>query len=389
MSGTNITFITRHVLQILTPPMSNQAPVSVIIPAYNAERFIALTLQSIFAQTLLPAEVIVVDDGSVDRTFEIAREYDVWIVRQSNRGLAAARNAGIKVATQPWIAFMDADDLWARNKLEQQLNASSLCPEAAMISCDYHWMESRGQNFALPPFDLQVRRQYYLAHGLASGQSITLFKKVPGELFFLFPFPLLPSAVLVKREAIVACGLFDEKLRRSEDLECFLRVLANRSLLIIDQPLASYRRHEDNLSNNVLEMHLALEEVGEMINLRGDMYVAGVSEVLQRFCGQVAVKSGRQSLDRQQYVEARQLFSLALRKKYSWRPALLYLFSYSPQVVFTGALKIKRALVRLKVMNEAIEFGLLKKLRRRAGKATPVNALERTSSWRTLSRSTD
>jgi glycosyltransferase involved in cell wall biosynthesis len=369
--------------------MSNQAPVSVIIPAFNAERFIALTLESVFAQTLLPAEVIVVDDGSVDRTFEIAREYDVRIIRQSNMGLAAARNAGIRVATQPWIAFMDADDLWARNKLEQQLNASSLYPEAAMISCDYHWMDSGGQIFDLPPFDLQVGRQYSLAHGRAIGQSVTLFKKVSGELFFLFPFPLLPSAVLVKREAIVACGLFDEKLRRTEDLECFLRVLANRSLLIIDQPLLSYRRHENNLSNNVLEMHLALEAVGEMIDLRGDRYVAGASEALQKFYRQVAVKSGRQSLERQQYVEARQLFSLALRKRYSWRPVLLYLFSYSPQVVFTGALKIKRALVRLKVINEAMEFGLLKKLRRRARKATPANASERASSWRTLSRSTD
>lgn len=342
--------------------MSNQAPVSVIIPAYNAERFIALTLESVFAQTLPVAEVIVVDDGSLDRTFEIAQNYNVRIIRQSNMGLSAARNAGIRAATQPWIALLDADDLWARDKIEQQCRALSLRPEADMISCDFHWIDSRGQILDVPQFDLHLRRQHSLAHGISIGQSITHFKKVSGELFFFFPFPLLPSAVLVRREAILASGLFDEKLRRSEDLECFLRVLANKSLLIIEQPLVSYRKHENNLSNNVLEMHLALEEIGDMIGLGVDKYVAGVKEVLQRYSRQAAVKSGRQLMDRQQNAEARQLFLLVLRKKYLWRPSLLFIFSYSPQVVFNVALKIKRALVRMKVINDAMDFRLLKNL---------------------------
>lgn len=340
--------------------MSNQAPVSVIIPAFNAERFIALTLKSVFEQTLPAAEVIVVDDGSVDRTFEIARDYNVRIIRQSNKGLSAARNAGIRAATQPWIALMDADDLWERDKIEQQWSAISLCPEADMISCDYHWIDSRGEVLDLPQFDLHLRQQYSLAHGLSITHSLTLFKKVSGDLFFFFPFPLLPSAVLVKREAILASGLFAEKLRRTEDLECFLRVLENKSLLVIEQPLVYYRRHENNLSNNVLEMHLALAEVEEMIDLCGDKYVAGVKEVLQRYRRQAAVIAGRLMIDRQQYAEARELFLLVLRKKYLLRPSLLFLFSYSPQVVFKCALKIKRALVRMKVINDEMNFGLLK-----------------------------
>jgi len=338
--------------------MPSQAPISVIVPAYNAERFIALTLQSIHEQTLPAAEVIVVDDGSVDRTFEIARNFNVRIIRQSNMGLSAARNAGIRAATQPWIALIDADDLWARDKIEQQWKALSLCPEADMISCDYQRIDSRGHLLDLPKFDPHLRRQYALAHGLPLEPSTTVFKKVSGDLFPLFS--LLPSAILVKREALLASGLFDEKLCCTEDLECFLRVLADRSLLVIERPLVYYRRHEDNLSNNVLEMHLALEEVGEKINSSVDQYVTGVKEAFQKYLLQSAIESGRQLIDRQQFAEARTLFLRVLKKKYLWRPAFLFIFSYSPQVVFKGALKIKRVLVRMKIINEEMQFCLLK-----------------------------
>jgi glycosyltransferase involved in cell wall biosynthesis len=338
--------------------MPSQAPISVIIPAYNAERFIALTLQSIHEQTLPAAEVIVVDDGSADRTFEIARDFNVRIIRQSNMGLSAARNAGIRAATQPWIALIDADDLWARDKIEQQWKALSLCPEADMVSCDYQRIDSRGHLLDLPQFDPHLRRQYSLAHGSPLEPSATVFKKVSGDLFPLFS--LLPSTILVKREALLASGLFDEKLRCTEDLECFLRVLADRSLLVIERPLVYYRRHEDNLSNNVLEMHLALEEVGEKINSSVDQYVTGVTEAFQKYLRQSAVESGRQLIDRQQFAEARTLFLRVLKKKYLWRPAFLFIFSYSPQVVFKGALNIKRALVRMKVIDEEMQFCLLK-----------------------------
>lgn len=344
----------------MIPDTPSHAPVSVVIPAYNAERFIALTLESVHAQTLRAAEVIVVDDGSADRTFEIARDYGVRLIRQSNRGLSAARNAGIRAATQPWIALLDADDLWARDKIERQWDALGLCPDADMICCDHRRIDSRGQLLDHPRTDPRPRRQYTRAHGLPLAPSTTLFKKVSGELFPLFS--LLPSSVLVKREALLACGLFDEKLRCTEDLECFLRVLADRSLIVVERPLVSYRRHEHNLSNNVLEMHLALEEVEEKINLCVDQYVTGVREVFQQYLRASAIESGRELMERRQLAEARSLFRRALRKRYLWRPAILLLFSYSPRPIFQSALKIKRTLVRMKVIDEEMGLSGLKSL---------------------------
>ncbi len=96
--------------------------ISVIIPAYNAEATIARTLQSILAQTVLPHEIIVIDDGSRDRTCQIVQTFvpHVKLIKQPNAGPAAARNHGVRVATGEWIAFLDSDDAWVPEKLETQ-----------------------------------------------------------------------------------------------------------------------------------------------------------------------------------------------------------------------------------------------------------------------------
>ena len=91
--------------------------ISVVIPAYNAARFLPRCLKSVFAQTLQPEEVIVVDDGSTDSTAEVAEALGARVINRRNGGLSAARNTGIKGASSEWIALLDADDLWARDKL--------------------------------------------------------------------------------------------------------------------------------------------------------------------------------------------------------------------------------------------------------------------------------
>jgi glycosyltransferase involved in cell wall biosynthesis len=97
--------------------------VSVVIPAYNAEAYLREALDSVFAQTRPPDEVVVVDDGSTDRTSEVAASYGdrVRLLRQPNRGEAAARNAGVLAARGALIAFLDADDTWLPRYLESQL----------------------------------------------------------------------------------------------------------------------------------------------------------------------------------------------------------------------------------------------------------------------------
>ena len=102
-----------------------ESNISVIVPAYNAERYLGQALTSIQNQTLLPIEVIVVDDGSTDATAQIAETHPIQprTIKQPNSGAAAARNLGVQEAQAEWIAFLDADDLWEPGKLESQQNA--------------------------------------------------------------------------------------------------------------------------------------------------------------------------------------------------------------------------------------------------------------------------
>src|SRR2546423_15170376 len=95
-------------------------PISVVIPALNAERFIGEAIDSVHRQTLQVSEIIVVDNGSTDRTAQIAAAFGALVVNENQRGPSRARNAGIKRATQPWVALLDADDLWDPEKNEKQ-----------------------------------------------------------------------------------------------------------------------------------------------------------------------------------------------------------------------------------------------------------------------------
>lgn len=101
-----------------------QYKVSVVIPAHNAEQFLREAIDSVIAQTLPAAEIIVVDDGSSDETPQVARAYEsVLYHSQRQSGAAVARNSGAKIASSQWIAFLDADDIWIPNKLELQVAA--------------------------------------------------------------------------------------------------------------------------------------------------------------------------------------------------------------------------------------------------------------------------
>lgn len=114
------------------------APISVVIPAYNAEAFLGDAIESVHAQTLAVLETIVVDDGSTDRTSSIAVSLNARVIRQDNGGASAARNAGIRAATGQWIAFLDADDIWEPEKIECQYEMINLCPDVGIVSCDHY-----------------------------------------------------------------------------------------------------------------------------------------------------------------------------------------------------------------------------------------------------------
>lgn len=207
--------------------------ISIVIPAYNAEKYIAATLDSVRAQTFRDYEVIVVDDGSTDRSFEIAGCFDgVFRIRQNNRGAATARNVGIGAARGEYIAFLDADDLWMPAKLERQVSYLEENPQTAWIYCDAYVFNSASG---------RTRCRI--------GERMRLHK---GEILReLLLRCFIPSATpVVRRTALLEAGLFDERRehRIGEDWSLWLRLAERHDIALIDEPLAWIRIHEENTS---------------------------------------------------------------------------------------------------------------------------------------------
>lgn len=203
--------------------------VSVIIPVYNAEEFLAEAIGSVLAQSYQPLEIIVVDDGSTDGTAEVASSFGEMVryAYQPNRGPSAARNRGLEMARGELISFLDADDLWVESKLELQLGLLTDDPSLQFVI-----------GFS----------QSAEIVGLADGE-----RRV-GELSDPLFSPSMGSA-LFRRTAFDAVGTFDETLHYCEDWDWLMRVRELSVPMLIHQDLVLlYRRHKDNMTNQTSVM---------------------------------------------------------------------------------------------------------------------------------------
>lgn len=225
------------------------APVSAVIPAYNAEAFITETIKSVRAQTLPVAEVLLIDDGSTDKTAEIARRMGVRVVSQSNAGLAAARNRCVRESSQPWIAFIDSDDTWEPEKIERQMLIAECDPEIALVTCDY---SSFNGSVIIAPSILKKYAEGYRAQRKTQCEGGAIIEKLD-EAFADACYFLVPSLVMVRRDVLEQTGLFDESLFVAEDFDCFMRVLATYKLGIAVEVLAKRREHAHNQSRGFTE----------------------------------------------------------------------------------------------------------------------------------------
>ena len=161
--------------------------ISVIIPAFNAEKTIRRALRSVENQSLLPKEVIVIDDCSSDRTNEVIREYmkeTRLVIRHeiqyTNSGAASARNAGWNLASEKYIAFLDADDLWHPKKLEIQFNAMEISDDCSM-SCHYRHVTDL-ENWSEVQFDASVQRLFTFKDFLIRNRCATPSVMVKREI---------------------------------------------------------------------------------------------------------------------------------------------------------------------------------------------------------------
>ena len=231
--------------------------VSVIVPTFNRAAWLESTVRSALAQTHAPLEIIVVDDGSTDGTEAVARSLPapVTYLRQENAGVAAARNAGARVARGHWLAFLDCEDLWEPRKLECQLAALNAVPDAgwSVTGCVVIDLEGRptagpqGFERVFPLFrELGVAPSAFFARQLTQTRvacargPVTVFGGDAFGLLFHGNFGL-PSSAMVRRTLFEALGGFDPSWRLAEETEFFHRLAASAGVALVMEPLTQYR----------------------------------------------------------------------------------------------------------------------------------------------------
>ncbi|MEA3280359.1 MAG: glycosyltransferase [Thermodesulfobacteriota bacterium] len=204
--------------------------VSVIIPTYNRGWIIKEAVDSVLSQYFVDFELIVVDDGSTDNTRDILDAYknDIKVLRHNNKGVSAARNRGIALASGRFVAFLDSDDLWLPDKLSMQVDFFNSNKDALICQTEEIWIRN---NVRVNP-----KKRHKKLSGMIFEPSLCLCM-------------VSPSAVMIKRELFEAVGLFDESLPACEDYDLWLRISSRYPVYLIDTPLIIKRGgHDDQLS---------------------------------------------------------------------------------------------------------------------------------------------
>jgi glycosyltransferase involved in cell wall biosynthesis len=191
--------------------------VSIIIPVYNCEQFVAEAIKSALEQDYLHKEVILVNDGSTDGTLEVLRTFGdaIRLIDQKNGGPPKARNTGLHAARGDYIAFLDADDVWLQNKISTQVAHLDAHPEVGtVVSSWYEWPAAPNGKYIRPDFSVEPMPKI----GLDERYSGWLYNKL------LFDCVLLTSAVMMRSSIVKLIGDFDVTMFNGDDYDYWIRV---------------------------------------------------------------------------------------------------------------------------------------------------------------------
>jgi glycosyltransferase involved in cell wall biosynthesis len=300
--------------------VKDRAPlVSVIIPCYNGEAFLEEAIESALAQTYQPVEVIVVDDGSTDRSPAIAHRFPVRYLRQYNRGLTETRNRGIRESKGDYIVFLDADDRLRPEAIETGICVMAERPECAMVVGDHVFVSEDGGHLRDSRKDCLTASHY--------------------EALLRSNFIEMISSVLFRRVVLEEIGGFDTGLRVAEDYELYMRIARNYLVVCHRSVVAEYRLHGANASrNSALMLTMTLQVLRRQLP-----YARSRARLLFAFLEGTRVW-------RRQY--GRQLASELAGPSSSWRSddlrrKLLLLANYYPQgILMFLLLRVAGALPR-------------------------------------------
>jgi len=288
--------------------------VSVIIPAYNAAAYLPYAIESVIGQTYTDWEIVLVDDGSTDATGELAASYQHKLqdkfqyVRQNNRGVPAARNAGIRAARGDLIALLDADDVWLPQRLERGVKIMDAQPDTGFVHARVMRIDSQGK----------VTGQLRVATKYMSGQ-------IARHIYARRAHVICPT-VLFRRSCLETAGWFDENMYATEDRDLWFRIASRFRVAFIDDVLANYRLSPFSVTSNLqrmlecqtffIEKHFATGAASHAARLEalGNIY---------RELGDALFKRGDLSEATQSYLKAVRYYPLSVPNVYMLFRALM------------------------------------------------------------------
>ena len=247
---------------------NRQNSISVIIPVFNRVKLIDRCINSVINQTYPVNEIIVVDDGSNDGTYDLIRRNfpQVISIYQENKGVSNARNVGIQAAKGEWIAFLDSDDEWLPNKIEKQISFIKKNPLYKVCHSDEIWIRN------------DVRVNPMKKHRKYGGD---IYKKC-------LPLCVIsPSSIIIHKDIFNDVGLFDKNLPVCEDYDLWLRICSKYEVLFLDQKLVKkYGGHDDQLSKKYWGMDryrvIALEKMIDNPLLSIDNRIATIDMTIRK-----------------------------------------------------------------------------------------------------------
>lgn len=218
--------------------MNSGPKVSVVITCYNYGRYIDFCLRSVLSQTYNNYEILVIDDGSTDNTRDCMLRYsdfpNIKYVYQENKGQAKAKNNGIQHATGEYIAFLDADDLWVKDKLEKQIRLFENSRVGVVYSRAYH----------IDDIGLRLRRDPLIKYLTPRSGKVTNWLFLDNFVYF--------SSSIVRNQCFEDFGVFDESLQMGIDWDLWLRVSTKYDFDFVDEELLGYRvGHTGQMSKNL------------------------------------------------------------------------------------------------------------------------------------------
>jgi glycosyltransferase involved in cell wall biosynthesis len=244
--------------------------VSVVIPTYNRYEVLKRALESVYAQTYQPQEVIVIDDGSTDVTSRIQQDFPSIIYRyQKNSGVSSARNLGISLCSHEWIAFLDSDDAWHEEKLAHHVKLHENDKELRFSYTDECWIRNTQE--------VKIPKKFHKYSG-------NIFDKCLSHCI------IAPSSALIHRKVLEGIGLFDEELEVCEDYDLWLRLTCRYRVGLIAKHLTiKYGGGDDQLSTKhwgmdrfrvqalekLLALHIREDEVKSMLKTKYTLLLKG------------------------------------------------------------------------------------------------------------------